>query len=324
MAESTPAPSWLALSGRWTVGPEGNPIEYQPPPQTGTPDDPVISLILSDQVLAEGEIFVSAVLGATPPNVPAVPQELHLLSSARILFGYDAGSNQYVSVGIGGNAAAAYLVSAYSQGSPTNLASTGTWRTIESGREYKLRASVIAQTVKLWVDGVKVVDQTIASLVGGQVGLLASGPHPVRFQDFRAESRKPTGFVVMQFGAPFDSIYDEVITPVARAAGVELRRGDDIVGPGAILGDIIGEIANASVIVAEITTANPNVFYELGYAQALGKPTILLAQRRESLPFDVSGMRTIYYDDTISGKRTVENDLRRHFQAIFGTRTAQT
>src|SRR5262245_42532529 len=87
--------------------------------------------------------------------------------------------------------------------------------------------------------------------------------------------------------------------------------------PGIILEDIRRGLVESEVIVAEITPVNANVFYELGYAHALGKPTILLADRSSAtLPFDVSGYRCIFYDNTIHGKRAVEDDLRRHLLNI--------
>jgi len=88
--------------------------------------------------------------------------------------------------------------------------------------------------------------------------------------------------------------------------------------PGVILQDIIRGIVESDVIVADITpTENPNVFYELGYAHALQKPTILLANRQiEKLPFDVSGYRVIFYDDTIGVKRDIEGTLEKHLESI--------
>ena len=54
----------------------------------------------------------------------------------------------------------------------------------------------------------------------------------------------------------------------------------------------------------------PNVFYEVGYAHGIKKATILLSDRtREKLPFDVSGFRTLFYDNTIGGKSDVEARL---------------
>jgi nucleoside 2-deoxyribosyltransferase len=70
-------------------------------------------------------------------------------------------------------------------------------------------------------------------------------------------------------------------------------------------------------VIAEITPVNRNVFYELGYAQALGKPTVLLAERGKQLPFDVSGYRLLMYDNTIAGKRQVEDGLKKHLRAIL-------
>jgi hypothetical protein len=93
-------------------------------------------------------------------------------------------------------------------------------------------------------------------------------------------------------------------------------RADEMSGPGMILSDIITGIQDAAVVIAEITPVNANVFYELGYAHATGKPTILLAEKGMSLPFDVSGFRCIFYDDSIGGKRRVEAELRRHLEAI--------
>jgi nucleoside 2-deoxyribosyltransferase len=93
-------------------------------------------------------------------------------------------------------------------------------------------------------------------------------------------------------------------------------RIDEKTGPGVIFQDMQREIAQADVVFAEITHSNPNVFYELGYAHALGKPTILLAQRGVDLPFDIGSFRVVFYDDSIGGKSRVEEDLSKHLEAI--------
>lgn len=71
------------------------------------------------------------------------------------------------------------------------------------------------------------------------------------------------------------------------------------------------------MIIAEITPPNPNVFYELGYAHALAKPTILLAEHGRQLPFDISGYRCILYDNSIKGKGELETLLANHLKAIL-------
>jgi hypothetical protein len=53
------------------------------------------------------------------------------------------------------------------------------------------------------------------------------------------------------------------------------------------------------------------------FAHAINKPTILLSdKRRERLPFDISGFRTLFYDNTIGGKAVVETRLQQHLDAL--------
>jgi nucleoside 2-deoxyribosyltransferase len=56
-------------------------------------------------------------------------------------------------------------------------------------------------------------------------------------------------------------------------------RADQVYGPGSIIEDVIRGIETAQIVIAEITPTNENVFYEVGYAHALKKPTILLANK---------------------------------------------
>lgn len=91
--------------------------------------------------------------------------------------------------------------------------------------------------------------------------------------------------------------------PVCAEFGLNAVRADETYGPRVILADIVKQIDEAIVIVAEITPGNPNVYYEVGYAHARGKPTILIADHEvEKLPFDISPFRTLFYENTIDGK----------------------
>jgi hypothetical protein len=104
--------------------------------------------------------------------------------------------------------------------------------------------------------------------------------------------------------------------PSCKQFDLAAYRADDVQRPGVVLQDIIQGISEAEVVIAEITPANPNVFYELVYAHARDKPTILLARRGQALPFDVSGYRCIFYDDSIVGKREVEAALTQHLASL--------
>ena len=139
----------------------------------------------------------------------------------------------------------------------------------------------------------------------------------MKFTATRVERARPQAFVIMQFGEPYDTLYTEVIKSVAEKMGLEVYRADSVYRPGIILQDIIGGIVEAEVVIAEITPPNPNVFYELGYAHAKEKTTILLAERGRELPFDIHGYRCIFYDNTIRGKNEVESELRKHLVNIL-------
>ena len=153
---------------------------------------------------------------------------------------------------------------------------------------------------------------------GNQIGLFTVGDSEVIFKDYIYNPEMSDVFVVMQFSEPYNSLYEEVIVNVTKEFKLNPLRSDDVFGPGIILQDIVKKIIESSIIIAEISPTNPNVFYELGYAHALKKPTILLAEKGQSLPFDIQGYRVIFYENTIKGKKSVEENLRKHLKAIIG------
>jgi hypothetical protein len=236
-----------------------------------------------------------------------------------IVLGYRSPEQNYIFAELGA-AHSAYSVGEYVSGFGWRpLATTGQLENLQHGRDYILQISLRGQEFKVLVDDVPVMQHLMAHpLEGRQVGLIAAGSQEVSFSDFTAHSDLPRAFVVMQFAEPYDTFYREVIQPQIKAAKFEVVRIDEKAGPGIIFQDIQREIEQAEIVIAEITPANPNVFYELGYAHALGKPTILLAQRDSKLPFDIRSYRVVFYNDTIGGKGEVERDLRRHLEAIAG------
>ncbi len=108
-------------------------------------------------------------------------------------------------------------------------------------------------------------------------------------------------FVLMPLREEFDDIYlvirDAVQqTSEALRVGITCGRADEIAGTGQITDQIIQAIDGADLLIADLSGANPNVMYELGLADARGKPAIIITQDATSLPFDVSGPRAILYD----------------------------
>lgn len=96
----------------------------------------------------------------------------------------------------------------------------------------------------------------------------------------------------------FDAIYEEIIRPAVLETGIDCVRCDEIPGAGSIHKDMFEHIFNADVAVVDISILNPNVFYELGIRHALNPfSTVIIANQRTKIPFNINGQKIIYYDD---------------------------
>jgi hypothetical protein len=106
-----------------------------------------------------------------------------------------------------------------------------------------------------------------------------------------------TCFVMQPFQSPYDAYYETLFMPAIIKAGLSPVRADaEIFGSGKIMDQVWRGIREAKVLVAELTTRNANVYYELGLAHAQGKPVVLIAAEGEDVPFDVHHIRVIYYN----------------------------
>lgn len=104
-------------------------------------------------------------------------------------------------------------------------------------------------------------------------------------------------FVMMPFSSPIGDYYSSIYKPaIEKAKLVPVRADNEIFGAGNIMDQVWSGINSAKVLVAELTTKNPNVFYELGIAHALQKPVVLVSSNEDDVPFDLKHIRVIYYD----------------------------
>jgi hypothetical protein len=116
-------------------------------------------------------------------------------------------------------------------------------------------------------------------------------------------------FVVMPFGGRFDAVYHDAIRPALEAAGWVCQRADEMRRAHEILDVILEGIHVSDLIVADLSDRNPNVFFEVGYAQALGRPTILLAQSMEDVPFDLRSHQVLVYETAQVGDGRLKSIL---------------
>lgn len=197
-------------------------------------------------------------------------------------------------------------------------ATTGAENAIEAKRTYRLEASLRGSTVALKCDGVDVLRVVLPFVLPqSQVGVFGVDRTNIEFKNFLVSPVNPRAFVVMQFSAPYNDVYSEVIKQVCDEEEVDVTRIDEEAGPGLIIQDINRTIRESKIIIADISPINANVFYEVGFAHALNKPTILLAEKSTKLPFDVSPFRTLFYENSIGGKRLFEEGLRKHIRACL-------
>lgn len=118
-------------------------------------------------------------------------------------------------------------------------------------------------------------------------------------RELRKKEQKLQAFCVMPFAVEFTDRYLFGIKVAAERSGYRCSRIDERVFTKDILSEIQKNIKGADVIIADVTGKNPNVYYEIGYAHALGRPVVLVAASAEELIFDIRNMRHVIYEGLI-------------------------
>jgi hypothetical protein len=269
-------------------------------------------LILSNQTLADGTLTADIVFEkATPETI------------GELVVSYDSNASQLVAAGLGGPIGGLYSIREFG-----GRMAPGNWwyyrwggdrSALQAGKTYAVEARFRGDAAALYIDGVAVAEGEVSAPTGRarQVGLFCKGNHEITIRNFSVKSSKPKAFVIMQFGGEYESVYRDVISEVCHEYDVSALRADEVSGPGLVIGDIVREITGSQLIIADITPANANVYFEVGYSIARGKATILLAKKGTPLPFDVAGFRVLFYEDTIGGKKRLEEALGKHVAAIL-------
>lgn len=139
------------------------------------------------------------------------------------------------------------------------------------------------------------------------------------FSIFGSPNKKYTYglFVLMPFTSSLKPVYDDHIKKVAKTQNLSIARADDFFSQNSIMYEVWSAIAQASILIADCTGKNPNVFYEIGIAHTIGKPVILITQNQDDVPFDLRHIRYIHYEYTPSGMIKFENTLTTTISEIM-------
>ncbi|HEY1302230.1 MAG TPA: hypothetical protein VGF24_01690 [Vicinamibacterales bacterium] len=325
-----PTIRWMPVIGQFEFKEKDNRVVFKggSSPNVSEPDKPPVAfagIALTDQVMVNGSLEATV----------SFDGEITGASVCEIVFGHDSRTRGQVTAGLGGSGAMYSVrqwVTNASLGSSGALPPRGTWKdlrldgdrgNLRSKTPYQLVVRVDGSNIRLDVNGVRVIETTLPEAISEprQVGVFCLGHTDVTISRFAAAVEQPRVFIVTQFSSPYNEVYSHVIKAVCQELKLTALRADELYGPEIIIKDVVDNITKSQIVIADISPTNPNVYFEVGYALALGKPIVLLAQRRSAdspLPFDVSAFRVLFYDDTIGGKPKLEEGLRNHLREILG------
>lgn len=129
-----------------------------------------------------------------------------------------------------------------------------------------------------------------------------------------------TCFVIQPFdNGKFDKRFNDTFEPAIKAAGYDAYRIDRDLSADILIEKIEETIRESDICFAEISTNNPNVWYELGYALACGKNVVIVCsnEREGPFPFDIRHRHIIIYStESQSDFEKAANSITSKIKAI--------
>jgi hypothetical protein len=114
-----------------------------------------------------------------------------------------------------------------------------------------------------------------------------------------------TCFYVTPIGKPgsdvrkhSDLFKSSIVEPAMKELNLKVKRAEEIENPGMIGTGILEHIKRCKLVVADLSTMNPNVFYEIALRHACKLPIVQIIRQGDVLPFDIAQVNTITIDNT--------------------------
>jgi hypothetical protein len=151
------------------------------------------------------------------------------------------------------------------------------------------------------------VDETIGALRGG-------APAAEVIPQVNESITANYAFVAMPID-PDDAANEDVLDAIKEAGqrcGIQAERVDDVESNDRITDRILESLRRAEFVIADVTNARPNVYYEAGYAHALGKTPIYVARAGTKLEFDLKDFPVIFFKNL----KQLKDDLEKRLRAL--------
>ncbi len=142
------------------------------------------------------------------------------------------------------------------------------------------------------------------------------------------DAKYPNGtcFVIAPIGAEgsdtrkrSDDWLKGIIRPAAKACGFKAVRADEIDKSGNITSQVIRQIIETPMVIADLTELNPNVFYEMAIRHVAEKPIVHIIQEGSTIPFDVQPYRTIHVGSGFEAGLTAIEEIGNHIRDAAAT-----
>lgn len=109
-------------------------------------------------------------------------------------------------------------------------------------------------------------------------------------------------FIIMPISDPetyeqghFKRVYEDIFKPACKESGLKPIRADEINGTSMIHLDILQRLLSSDMAICDLSSANPNVLFELGIRQAFDKPTVLVQEEGNEPIFDIAPLKYCTY-----------------------------
>lgn len=154
----------------------------------------------------------------------------------------------------------------------------------------------------------------VTDMIDRAIGVLKSGGPEIERQSIKVETDILEGyaFIAMPIN-PNDPNLEDVLDAIKETAtrcGLHAERVDESPSNDQITDRILQSIRRAQFVIVDLTNSKPNVFYEAGYAQGLGKTPIYVAREGTKLEFDLKDYPVIFFKNMKQLKDLLEKRLR--------------